>query len=161
MVWEWLYTDQSTKKFETDGDLYKLHNGMTGTIYAYSSVSCNSTTWFKVKFSDTSSFGCGGFGIMSMSDPMFDTGKFNTQGHPMVCLCCTGTWGTHSVQQKGGQAMQYRLKTAEEKVMSFEINFEEMLYKVYDCNNELFSDYDMNKMQYTSDVVLVFYSGSG
>jgi hypothetical protein len=109
--WEWLYANNSAKTFTRDEDLYTLKNdGGWNTMTAYSSISFNSTGRLKVKFHDVTSFGCGGFGIISMNDPAFNSGSFNSSSHPLFCLCCSGTWGAQQIGHSG-EAMQHRLKT--------------------------------------------------
>jgi hypothetical protein len=44
--------------------------------------------------------------------------------------------------------------------MTFEFNFEEMKFFVFDCNDEIFATYDMNNLSYKDDLVLIFYTGS-
>lgn len=159
--WEWLYADNSTKKFKlNDDNAYEL-DGESGTINAYSSISFSSTEKLKIQFKNSQSFGCGGFGYMSMDDPYFKSGTFTSGSYKqcLICLCCSGTWGSQGMQTNG-EAMQHRIKKSSEKFMTFEFNFEENLYKVYDCNDELFGTSDMNLYPYKENLVLIFYSGS-
>jgi len=165
-VWEWEYIDKSTKKFIQEGDEYILDgNGNYSNLYAYSSVAVSSDCKMQVKFNDVSSFGCGGFGIISKNDPLFEEGSWSTSNgtNPLFCLCCSGTWGAKSIGKVGGgQALQHRLKQAssDNRTLTFDFDFSEMKFKIYDPNEELFSEFDMNTMQYKEDLVLLFYTSS-
>ena len=59
--------------------------------------------------------------------------------------------------------MQYSLKNAPQdgKYMSFEINFDVMMFNICDCENILFINYNMNSLSYKEDIVLFYYSGGG
>ena len=61
---------------------------------------------------------------------------------------------------KGGDNMQYRLKRSEEKVISFELNIDEGLFKVYDPEDVLFAEYNINSMLGKDDYVLFYYTTS-
>lgn len=159
-VWEWQYNLESTKQFVKDSnDLYSTYGG-SGTINAFSSHAVNESFTWKVKFHSTVSFGCGGFGIISKNDPNFEKSYGNYAGHPLCCLCCSGSWSAGYMNTKGGQALQYRLKNNNEKILAFELNMDERLFKIYDPDGVLFADYSIDNMTYKDDLVLFYHSGS-
>ena len=163
VFWEWEYTNKSTKKFSREDDLFILKGTDYGSVNAYSSHVVNESFKYKIRFDDVTSFGCGGFGIISKNDPQFDTTDFGSfSGHPLFCLCCSGSWSGNNVTTKGGEAMQHRLKKApkEERFMTFEIDIDNMKFNVYDCVDELFCEYNISGMTYKDDLVLFFYTGS-
>ena len=157
--WEWEFKNGG--KFQKDGDLYKM-NSSCGTVQAFSSHCVNEDFKYKIKFTDTTSFGCAGFGIISKSDNNFsESGNFSSSGsNPLFCLCCTGPWSAKYMNKKSSENMQSILKRAEDKMMTFEVSFSEGLFKVYDCYDVLFADYELNKLSSQIDLVLIFY-GSG
>lgn len=163
VTWEWHYHDNSNKKFLFENDIYSLNSNMGySSVFAYCSETVNSTQTFKVKFHDVTSFGCSGFGLMSKQDPLFQSGGYCNSGtHCMFCMCCNGPWSAKYMVLKGGEAMQYRLKSAQEKFITFEINMEDRMFRVYDPSDSLYSEYDINQMAYQNDLVLVYYTGSG
>lgn len=161
--WEWNYVDNSTKQFRREGDKYILgSNDGYSTIMAYSSVSTDDVMRFQVQFFDTQSFGCGGFGCISKDDPDFIAGRFTSSTHPLFCLCCNGTWGAKSISTKGdSEALQHKLKRDTEKKLTFEINISEGAFKVlYPDENTLYADSEINSLNYKTNMVLIFYSGS-
>lgn len=163
--WEWLYSDSSTKKFNYDPteNIYRCDvSGGYGTMTAYSSVNFSSNAKLKIKFHDTSSFGCGGFGIMSMDDPNLLSGQYEKgEGtNPLFCLCCSGPWSAKYFVYSG-EAMQYRLKNATgEKNITFDFDFDNMKFTVFDPNDQEFASYDMNKLTYKENIALIFYTTS-
>lgn len=158
--WEWLYTSKSTREFIKDeNDLYSSSG--SGTLNAYSSHAVNENFTWKVRFHNTQSFGCGGFGIISKNDPQFETNAFgNFGGHPLSCLCCNGAWSASSMTLKGGQALQHSLKSSNDKVLTFEVNYDENVFKIYNPDGVLHSEYSLNNLTYKDDLVLFYYSGS-
>lgn len=160
-TWEWEYATTSTKNFNREGDLYILNTGMSGSIHAYSSIVMNDDTTLKIKFEDTTSFGCSGFGLISKQDPLFSLGNFSNSGtHPMFCMCCFGPWSAKYMEKKGSENLQHILKRAEEKYVTFQISFTDMMFRVYECSDQLFAEYDLNKLNYKNDLVLLYYTGS-
>ena len=160
-IWEWEYLeDKTTNKFEKEGDVYTL-TGKGGNLYAYSSHEINENDLrFSLLFHDTSSFGCGGIGIMSKKDPNFYTGGWTKTGHLLFCLCCSGTWGANSLTHKNGRAMQHRLKEYEDKRMTINVDFNLNRFTVIDGKDEEMGYYDLNLNSYKEDLVIIFYSGS-
>lgn len=159
--WEWLYNSESNKQFQIIDDLYVITNsGTYGTMNAFSSHAVNENFTWKVKFHNTTSFGCGGFGLISKNDPNFERGFGNYTGHPLFCLCCSSSWSASYMTFKGGDQMQHRLKRSTEKVLSFEVNIDEGLFKVYDPEETLFSEFNLNSMQGSGDYVLFYYTTS-
>ena len=78
-----------------------------------------------------------------------------------MCLCCNGSWSGAYMSIKSGQvALQNTLKSSNEKILTFEVNFDEQLFKVYNPNGELHSDYSFSSLTYKTDLVLLYYSGS-
>ncbi len=61
----------------------------------------------------------------------------------------------------GQTALQNTLKNSNEKILTFEINFDEQLFKVYNPLGELHSDFNLNSLTHKTDLVLFYYSGSG
>lgn len=161
-TWEWEYANNSTKNFQKDdNDIYVLRPETHGTINAYSSLTMNDNTTLKIKFHDTTSFGCSGFGIISKDDPLFQSGIFSNSGsHPMFCMCCFGPWSAKYMEKKSSENLQHILKRETDKYVTFEVNFVDMMFRVFECNDQLFAEYDLNKMAYKTDLVLVFYTGS-
>ena len=43
------------------------------------------------------------------------------------------------------------LKRAEEKYVTFQISFTDMMFRVYECSDQLFAEYDLNKLNYKND----------
>lgn len=163
VFWEWNYVENSTKQFKKEGDRYALTtNDGYNTIMAYSSVSTDDVMKFQVQFFDTQSFGCGGFGCISKDDPDFIGGRFTSSTHPLFCLCCNGTWGAKSIQTKGdSEALQHKLKRDTEKKLTFEINITEGYFKIfYPDENTLYADSEINSLNFKTNMVLIFYSGS-
>lgn len=157
--WEWLYHTNCNQPFQKDMDLYTT-TGQYGNLLAYSSITIDSDTRLQVKFHDTTSFGCGGFGIISKNEPNFNNAAWVSNTHPVFCLCCTGTWGAQSIGKISGESMQNRLRNSVEKKIIFEFDFGTMKFNVYDPNDELFSVYDMNQLNHKDNLVLIFYSTS-
>ena len=161
--WEWLYTDNSSQKFQYDSstNTYKVSGGY-GNMTAYSSVCFSSNAKMKIKFHDVTSFGCGGFGIMSMDDPYLLSGQYERSDgtNPLFCLCCSGPWSAKYFTYSG-EAMQHKLKRAEEKFMTFDFDFDNMKFTVYDPTDVEFASYDMNKLTYKENIALIFYTTSG
>lgn len=160
--WDWLYNLESTKQFErnTEDHYITRNNSSSGTINAYSSHVANENFQWKVKFHDTNSFGCGGFGLISKNDPNFEKSYGNFTGHPLACLCCSGSWSAASMTLKNSEALQHKLKRSVEKILIFELNMDEQLYKVYDPEGELFAEYNLSSMSGKDDYVLFYYSSS-
>ena len=173
--WEWDHLEASTKKFEKDGDNYRLTKyGGYGNLYAYSSVSCSEGILKqKLKFSITKEFNSGGFGVISKNHKDFKSGinktSANESTYPFFCLCCTGNYiGIDSVSKQrkyylNFKNMQDLLKEADmnNKHFTSEINFDEMQWKCYGPNDVLFSSYDLNFMNQISDLVLIFHTDGG
>lgn len=61
---------------------------------------------------------------------------------------------------KSTEALQHKIKRSEEKIITFELNIEEGLYKVYDPDGELFAEYSLSLMSGKDDYVLFYYSSS-
>lgn len=159
--WEWLYNSESNKQFQIIDDLYTTtSNSSYGTMNAFSSHAANENFTWKVKFHNTGSFGCGGFGLISKNDPNFERSFGNYSGHPLFCLCCSSSWSASYMSFKGGDSMQYRLKRSADKILSFELNIDEGLFKVYDPEETLFAEYYINSMLGKDDYVLFYYTTS-
>lgn len=159
--WEWIYNNESTKQFQIVDDLYvTTTSGNYGNINAFSSHTANENFTWKVKFHNINSFGCGGFGLISKNDPNFERCYGNYTGHPLFCLCCSSSYSASYMTFKGGDYMQHRLKRSSEKVLAFELNLDEGLFKVYDPDETLFAEYSISLMQGSGDYVLFYYSTS-
>ena len=161
IFWEWLYTSNSTKIFEKNNEDHYAVNRSSGTINAYSSHETNTSYKWILKFHNTTSFGCGGYGIVSKNDPQFETGFFgNYGGHPLICLCCNGSWSGVRMNIKGSQALQYSLKSSQEKILTFEVNYEDNKFYIYDSYDRIHAEYDLSSLSYNTDLVLCYYSTS-
>ena len=168
--WEWLYhPTESAKQFERQGDNYSLRTSQGyGNICAYSSIfASEGIINFKIKFLTFSSFGCGGFGVISMDDPKFTTTSFGSiQKYPQFCMCCTGAWSgaaptrTAKFQSKSIQHVIKDEPNEDNRFIGFEINFPENLFKVYAPNEELFGTNDISNLEYKTNLCLYYYSGS-
>lgn len=95
----------------------------------------------------------------------FSRKKFNSSNsHPLFCLCCNGSWnGKYCVYAKGQEtSMQKYLKdNSKSKMITFEINMPEMLFKVFYPDEEtLYSSCDLSPTNYKDNMVLIFYSES-
>lgn len=165
ITWEWLYNELSTKQFtfNSSDDSYSTgQNTTSGYINAYSSHSTDTNFIWKINFINTQSFGCGGFGIISKNDPKFNNDNYtNFGGHPLMCLCCNGSWSGSYMTILGTRALQYILKEDNNsKCLTFEVNMDENLFKIYDPNDNLHATYDLKNMSYNDDLVLIYSSGS-
>ena len=162
MEWEWQYLENSQRFIEEDGKYSVKGGGGGGSIYAYSSHTINhENVKFKVKFHQTESFGCGGFGLISKNHHNFRESRFSNSGnYPMFCLCCTGPWSAKRINKISNENMQHILKRENEKTITFEVNFDDMKFNIYDYKDELFGDYNLNEMDMLDDLVLIYYSGT-
>ena len=164
IFWEWEYCDISNRKFIQENELYKTKmQDTSGNIDAYSSISLNENYTFKLKFNDCNQFSCGGFGVISKNHPQFNTKSFNGISNiPICCMCCSGAWNSCNYELFGRPALQHVLKSSssDEKNLSFEFNFDEMMFKVFEPNGDLYGKFDLNKLEQKDDLVLIYYSGS-
>ena len=61
---------------------------------------------------------------------------------------------------KGSQALQYSLKSSQDKLLTFEVNYENNMFYIYDSNDRLHADFDLSNLSYNTDLVLCYYSTS-
>jgi len=160
--WEWAYHSESNKwNFDESTGIYST---ASHEIKAYTNNTITDNCRIKVLFHQVQSFGCGGFGIMSKTHKNFIDGYYNgSSNFPFMCLCCTGPWSAKYINKKDpGNNMQKYLKEAPEgsKYITFEIDFGEGLFKVFNYKDELFGDYELKKCDSLEELVLIFYGGS-
>ena len=150
-----------------DDGVYKLER--KGIYLIGDQPLLNINSW-RVEFVTHVSFGCCGFGIMSLDDPKINEGFRGNGLHPLFCGCCNGSWGTGNMSNKNTytnnsgsncNTINLILNDDNNKTFRFELDHNTNKFNVYDPKGDLFSDYDMNGYSYKENLTFVVTSNGG
>jgi len=129
----------------------------------------NINSW-RVEFVTHERFGCCGFGIISLDDPVIHSTFRDSGKHPLFCGCCNGSWSAGHISNKNTYTnnsgsncttINEILTDENNKTFRFELDRNTNKFNVYDPKDNLFADYDMNLYSYTENLTFVVTSNGG
>jgi hypothetical protein len=157
------FTDES--RYRGENNSYKMDGNdiyLMGDL-PLANMSTSIATWY-LEFINYSSFGCCGFGIMSLDDPQIHSSFRGTGKHPLFCGCCNGSWGSGSVNHNItiNNALQQDSQEYGTK-FKFEYNFNDQTFNVFRPNGQPMGSpsFSMINYSYTNNLVFVVTSNGG